>query len=69
MSLKKGLKFNRGIRGWEVLEDLDLGGVWLHAFSGEDCTIEGNMWLPDLSLGTVEDDAVLAGCLHKLKQV
>ena len=41
----------------------------LHAFSSEDCTIEGNLGLPDPALRAAENDAVLADHLHKLKQV
>ena len=36
------LMFYRGIRCGEVLEGWDFGGIWLHAFCGEQCTIEGN---------------------------
>ena len=51
------------------MKGLDLGGIWQHAFSSEDCTIEGNLGLPGPALQAVEDDAMLAGHLHKLKQV
>ena len=33
----------------------------MHAYSGEDCTIVGDLELPDLALGAIEDDAMLAG--------
>ena len=47
-------------------------GFWMGlatCFSGENCTPEGNFRLPDPVLRAVEDDAMLAGHLHKLNQV
>ena len=35
---------------------LNFRWVWLHAFSGENCTIEGNLGLSDLALISIEDD-------------
>ena len=45
------------------------GGVWPHALGSEHCTIEGNLMLPDLTLGTVEDDAMFCGGLHQVQEV
>ena len=45
---------------------LGLGGVRSYAFSVEDCTIEGDLGLPDLAHGAIEDDTMLAGCPHEL---
>ena len=36
---------------------------------GEDCTVEADHGLPDSALGTVQDDSILAHCLHELHQV
>ena len=47
------------------MEGLD----WPHALCGEYCTVEGNLGLPDLTLGAVEDYAMLLGCLHQLEEV
>ena len=38
----------------------------MHAINGEDYTIEGNLGLPDLALGAIEDDMVLGGHPHNL---
>ena len=51
------------------MDQLDFGWIWPHAISSKDFTKAGNLGLPDLVLRAVEDDAMLAGHLHKLKQV
>ena len=51
------------------MEGLDFGGIWLHALGSEHCVIEGNLRLPDLTLGAVEENAVFFGCLHQLQQM
>ena len=52
-----------------MLEGLDFGGIGPHAFCGENCTVEGDLWLSDLALGAVEDNAMLGCCMHKLQEV
>ena len=54
---------------WEVLEGLNFGGVWPHALGSENYTIEGNLRLPDPTLGTVEDDAMFCSGLHQVQEV
>ena len=44
------MKFNWEIRCRYVLEGLDFGGIWPHALCGEQCTLEGYLGLPDLTL-------------------
>ena len=51
------------------MEGLDLGGIWLHTLCGEDCTVEGDLRLPDLTLQTVENYAMLLGSCHQLEEV
>ena len=41
-----------------------IGGTEPHTFHGEDCTVEADLRPSDSALGTVEDDSMLAGCLH-----
>ena len=48
---------------------MEFGGIGSHTFSGEDYAIEADLGLPDSALGTVEDDLVLAYCLHELYQI
>ena len=58
-----------GIGCGEVLEDLEFGGIWLHALGNECCTIEGNLGLPDWTLCAVEDSAMFYGGLHQAQEV
>ena len=51
------------------MEGLNFGGIGPHAFCGEKCTVEGNLWLSDLALRAVEDNAMLGCCLHKLQEM
>ena len=48
------------MRAW-ILE-----GLWPHAICSEDCTIEGDLGLPGLALGGVEDNAMVVCHPHKL---
>ena len=51
------------------MEGLDFGGIQSHALGSEHCTIEGNLRLPDVTLSTVEDNAMFFVCLHQLQEV
>ena len=55
--------------GWVVLEGLDFEGIWPHALGSENCTIKGNLRLPDMALSAVEDDAMFLGSLHQAQEV
>ena len=48
---------------------LDSRGIRSHTFDSEDCTIEADLQLPDPTLGTVEDNSMLACSSHDLNQV
>ena len=55
----------RGLVLWrERVSYLSFGGTGPHTFHGEDCTVEADLRPSDSALGTVEDDSMLAGCLH-----
>ena len=43
--------------------------VRLHVFACEICTVEADLRLPDSTFGAIENDSVLAHCLHELYQV
>ena len=60
------MKLSLGVGGRKVLEGLYFGRIQPHALGSEHCTIEGNLMLPDATLGAIEDNAVYLGCLHQL---
>ena len=41
---QKALKFHLVVGGGKVLESLNFGGVRLHTFEGEYCSIEADLW-------------------------
>ena len=51
------------------MEGLDFGGIWPHALGSENCTIEGNLGLPDAGLSAIDDDAMFLGRLHQMQEV
>ena len=41
----------------------------MHALGSKHCTIKGNFRLPNATLSTVEDDAMVFGSLHQVQKV
>ena len=56
-------------QGGKALVGLDFGGIWPHALGSKNCTIKGNLRLPDLAFFVVEDDTMVLGCCHQVQEV
>ena len=54
---------------WEGLVMLEFRGIQLNALGSEKCTIKGSLRLPDATLTTVEDDAMVFGNLNQVQEV
>ena len=56
-------------QGWGGIGGLDFGGIQPHALGSKCCTIKGNLRLPDVTLSSVEDNAMVFGSLHQAQEV